>query len=139
MGESGDSSSDPGPCRRHGCHACCVDTNMTLTLADVARLEGSGWRDFARPGAGGKLCLRVVGGACVFLRDGGCVVYPYRPEGCGLYPLVLDAATDAVVRDDFCPYHLEFRFTRGDELRLRRSVADEEREAVARVAVRPDV
>lgn len=106
---------------------------MTLTLSDVERLEKAGFRDFLRPGAEGRLHLRRVSGHCLFLRDGGCVVYAWRPEGCVLYPLVLDVASDAVVLDDFCPLRAEFSFAAEDHARLRRSVADEEREGARRL------
>ncbi|HSN55054.1 MAG TPA: hypothetical protein VLT32_10290, partial [Candidatus Sulfomarinibacteraceae bacterium] len=53
-------------------------------------------------------------------------------EGCRLYPLILDLDLDEVVRDDFCPWRDEFRFTSADERRVRRSVADEAREAKLR-------
>jgi len=107
---------------------------MTLTNADVARLEAAGFRGFLRAGSRGQLHLRRVGDLCVFLRDGRCLAYHCRPEGCVLYPLVLDVGRDLVVLDDFCPHRDEFCF--GDEERacLRRSVADEEREAAARVS-----
>ena len=29
------------PCLKFGCHICCLDTRMTLTEADVARLEAA--------------------------------------------------------------------------------------------------
>lgn len=107
---------------------------MTLTGADVERLEAAGFRDFVRPGPRGQLQLRRVGDRCLFLRDGRCVAYGHRPEGCVLYPLVLDVASDAVVLDDFCPHRAEFAFTAVDRARLRGSVADEEREAAARMS-----
>ena len=106
---------------------------MTLTSADVERLETAGFRGFVRPGPKAQLLLRRVDGHCLFLRDGCCVAYEYRPEGCVLYPLVLDVASDAVVLDDFCVYCEEFSFTAEDHARHRRSVADEEREAAARL------
>jgi Fe-S-cluster containining protein len=120
------------PCLNHDCHACCVGTMMTLTNEDVARLEALGRTGFCRVTASGGLQLVNRGGRCVFLLDGVCSVYPDRPEGCQLYPLILDTDADQAVLDDFCPYASEFTFDHADERRLRFSVATEHREATAR-------
>jgi Fe-S-cluster containining protein len=122
----------PNPCREHGCYACCLDTRMTLTLADVARLEATGHTGFCGELDDGSWVLRNVDGHCVFLVVGRCSVYARRPEGCRLYPLVLDLDKDRVVRDDFCPFRREFRLTRRDKIMLRASVTREENEAEAR-------
>ena len=124
------------PCAAHGCCACCRDTAMTLTRADVDRLAGAGHRDFFVEQRDGSRTLRNVSGACVFLGEGRCTAYPVRPEGCRLYPLILDLDEDRVVRDSFCPYRQEFRFTRRDKVRLRLSIDVEEAEAEARLARR---
>lgn len=105
---------------------------MTLTEADVERLRSAGARRFARRNRDGIPQLVNRSGHCVFLVDGRCSVYEHRPEGCRLYPLILDLDLDEVVRDDFCPWRDEFRFTSADERRVRRSVADEAREAKLR-------
>lgn len=105
---------------------------MTLTRADVDRLAGAGHRDFFVEHPDGSRTLRNVDGACIFLAGGACSAYPVRPEGCTLYPLILDLDEDCVVRDPFCPYRKEFLFTRRDTIRLRLSVATEEAEAEAR-------
>jgi Fe-S-cluster containining protein len=102
---------------------------MTLTESDVARLEAAGHRDFWRLNSAGDLELRNVGGRCVFLGDELCTVYSERPEGCRLYPFVLDLATDRVVRDDHCPWANEFSGGAAVEDALRRSVAAEAAEA----------
>ncbi|MEP0773323.1 MAG: YkgJ family cysteine cluster protein, partial [Acidobacteriota bacterium] len=125
--------SQPSPCLRHACHACCLDTRMTLTEADVARLRAAGEEHFFITAPDGSWQLRNVNGRCVFLTaDGRCSVYERRPEGCALYPLVLDLAAGRVVRDPFCPHRLEFPAPAAARRRLRRSVAREEREAQAR-------
>lgn len=120
------------PCRRHDCHTCCVDTRMTLTEADISRLESVGFSDFARENRDGDLELRNSEGRCVFLEDGRCGVYHRRPDGCRLYPLVLDLGLDRVVRDDFCPHQGEFSIDPDRAARLRRSVARETAEAAKR-------
>jgi Fe-S-cluster containining protein len=109
---------------------------MTLTEADVARLARLGERDFFLETPDGELRLRNVSGRCVFLAGGRCRVYPHRPEGCRLYPLILDLDSRRTVCDDFCPHHEDFAFGPLDRLRLRASVAAEARESRARCAER---
>jgi Fe-S-cluster containining protein len=127
---------------------------MSLTLADVARLERAGWQDFFAEDDEGYLRLRTVGGRCLFLDGEDCKVYPDRPEGCVLYPLVVyedpdapgadracpagavpgDPPDEVTGPDGFCPYSHEFRFSAGDREWLCRSVAREEQEVARRRA-----
>lgn len=109
---------------------------MTLTLDDVARLAARGHADFYRDTVEGRLQLVNRQGRCGFLRGALCAVYADRPEGCRLYPLVLDRDIDRVVKDDFCPHTGDFEFGAHDERRLRRSVAEEDAEAARRKARR---
>jgi Fe-S-cluster containining protein len=106
---------------------------MTLTEADVSRLEAAGHRGFTGVTATGDLQLRNAGGRCVFLVDGRCTVYRDRPEGCRLYPFVLDLDADRVVRDDHCPWSEEFVGGPLVEASLRASVAREAEEARRRL------
>lgn len=117
------------PCLAHDCHICCLGTRMTLTEADVARLEAAGHRGCFFVNDDHDLQLLNIDGRCVFLADGRCTVYADRPEGCRLYPLILDLSTDRIVLDPVCPWPSEFNFTEDDFVSLRRSVAEEEREA----------
>ena len=102
---------------------------MTLTEADVARLEAAGHRGFFFVNDDHDLQLENVDGRCVFLVDGRCSAYADRPEGCRLYPLILDLSVDRVVLDSVCPWASDFTFTQEDEVRLRRSVVEEAAEA----------
>jgi Fe-S-cluster containining protein len=102
---------------------------MTLTEQDVARLRCAGFDDFYRLNLDGDLELVNRDGRCVFHDGERCRVYPLRPEGCHLYPLVLDLDDDRVVRDPFCPYRAEFPMSTESKQRLRRSVAIEVAEA----------
>jgi len=129
-------TNETSPCIRHGCHACCLGTEMTLTEADVMRLEARGHTAFTHELDTGDLALVNVDGHCVFLCHGRCSVYPDRPQGCRLYPLVLDLDLDRVVLDSFCPFSAELRWTDAEAEELRRSVACETREAAARRARR---
>lgn len=119
-------------CSRHDCHACCVETRMTLTEADVGRLEGAGFRDFARLNEDGDLELVNPSGSCMFLDRGRCGVYELRPEGCRFYPLVVDLGTGRVVRDEFCPFRDDFSMDGHSVRELKRSVEREAAEAAAR-------
>lgn len=125
------------PCRVHGCHACCVDTRMTLTNEDVERLRRRGARGFIVWQDNGSIRLRNEKGRCVFLRHDVCSVYTDRPEGCRLYPLVLSVDGDRVVHDEFCPHAEDFHLGADAETRLRESLATEEREARERTRPRP--
>ena len=62
--------------------------------------------------------LRNGSGRCVFLKQEGCEIYPYRPEGCKLYSLVYDETLEEPVIDSICPYGHEFGVRRNDIERL---------------------
>ena len=124
------------PCFANDCHRCCLDTRMTLTEADRERLDAAGCRDFFFVNDDDDLQLVNVDGHCIFLVDGLCSVHEDRPEGCRLYPLILDLSVDRVVLDAFCPWAKDFRFTQDDRVELRRSVSDEEREGRLRASRR---
>jgi Fe-S-cluster containining protein len=109
---------------------------MTLTEGDVARLEVAGHRDFYFVNDDHDLQLLNVDGHCIFLVDGLCSVHDVRPEGCRLYPLILDLSVDRVMLDSICPWASEFTFTEDDEVQLRRSVVDEAREGRLRASRR---
>lgn len=99
---------------------------MTLTEADVAKIEAVGHRDFYFVNDDLDLLLVNVKGRCVFLVDGLCSVHDDRPEGCRFYPLILDLSVDRVVLDGVCPWAEEFIFGQEERVQLRRSVVDEE-------------
>jgi Fe-S-cluster containining protein len=108
---------------------------MSLTLADVRRLERGGHRDFCELGDDGALRLCNVAGRCVFLTGSRCDAYPDRPDGCVLYPLIwftADGEPGEAGLHEFCPHRYEFRFSQGDREWLARSIAAEDREVAAR-------
>ena len=92
---------------------------MPLSLADIERLRGLGYRvgDFMMY-SGGERRLRNVDGVCFFLGDDGCRVYLDRPAGCRFYPLVADWRGRLVV-DPGCRYSDRFMVGEGDRDRLR--------------------
>jgi Fe-S-cluster containining protein len=98
---------------------------MTLTEADIERLERAGHHGVWKVNSEGDLQLRNLRGACVLLFDGRCAAYRDRPDGCRFYPFVLDLEDDRVVRDEHCPWRSEFVAGLDVESQLRRSVATE--------------
>ncbi len=94
-------------CLFRDCHQCCLETEMLLTTDDLAKLIDAGYspEDFCYTPreADGFWQLKNVDGRCYFLSESGkCTVYPIRPEGCRLYPLILTLDTNEVVVDDDC-------------------------------------
>ena len=98
------------PCTSHSCMQCCLETSMPLSLSDIARIVKLGYKltDFVTTMTDGTQQLRNVSGHCVFLSEVGCTIYPQRPEGCRVYPLIWDADCSRAVRDHLCPYGGEF-------------------------------
>lgn len=108
---------------------------MSLTLADVRRLERAGHRDFCELCDDGTLRLRNLAGRCVFLTGSRCDAYPNRPDGCVLYPLIWFTAggePGEAGLHEFCPHRYDFRFSQGDREWLARSIAAEDLEVAAR-------
>jgi Fe-S-cluster containining protein len=103
------------PCTSHKCVKCCIETRMPLSRSDVDRISKQGYRfkDFVVKW-GKERRLRNINGRCVFLREDGCVIYPFRPEGCRLYPLVFNENTRKVGVHKLCPYGHEFEVGRDD-------------------------
>jgi len=126
------------PCLERGCHACCLGTEMPLAEEDIERLRALGHApgEVSVPAADGGLLLRNSDdGRCALLgADGRCVAYEARPEGCTLYPLVLDEVTGDVVVDSVCPHAGAVGHSRRDEDRLRTLLVRIERERLRRAS-----
>jgi Fe-S-cluster containining protein len=92
---------------------------MQLTSIDIERISKRGYKfkDFVVKNRG-ELNLKNHNNKCVFLRDNGCTIYWYRPEGCRLYPLIYNYNSQIGEIDDFCPYNHEFQVTSEDVNRL---------------------
>ena len=100
------------PCLIHGCSKCCVETQMPLLEDDIHRITLLGFeRDFFTVEKDGWVTLRNQDGKCVFLEDGLCSIYQFRPEGCRLYPIVYDPSQGYAALDEDCPYRDEFKLT----------------------------
>jgi hypothetical protein len=83
---------------------------MPLSPLDITRIMKLGYRrsDFTIRLDGGWR-LKNVSGRCIFLSGSGCRIYPYRPEGCQVYPLIYDEGSQQAVIDHLCPYGREFK------------------------------
>ncbi len=108
------------PCLERDCHDCCLETEMPLTRRDVERLAARGHdpADFSVV-EDGFTFLANVDGRCFFLgEDGRCTEYAHRPEGCRLYPLVMDEEMSTFVMDHVCPHAGEVSAAEADETAL---------------------
>ena len=106
-------------CLNAKCSTCCKDTLMPLTLEDIKRLTGKGYkvREFVVT-CGGERKLRNLNGYCFFLDEGVRSVYDERPTGCRLYPLVADWR--GMVRiDPMCRHGDKFTIDEEDVYQLR--------------------
>lgn len=106
MSEMGDT------CLRYGCIKCCLDTEMPLSSSDIARIRNLGFsEDFFIAKENRNPQLKNASGRCVFHDGQRCVIYNHRPEGCQLYPAVLNEEIAVVVLDSYCPHHAQFQLT----------------------------
>jgi Fe-S-cluster containining protein len=94
---------------------------MPLSNSDIARISDIGFSEsFFVEERNGLKRLRNSLGRCVFHNGKTCFVYAYRPEGCRIYPVVLDADKRRVVLDRNCPHHERFQITADASRRLTR-------------------
>ena len=108
---------------------------MTLSHADIARIEDAGYRDFYHE-VDGFLELKNIDNHCFFLRGKDCIIYPLRPEGCRIYPLVYQVDSGFAIWHDFCKYRSEFEYRPENEERLRELIEIEDRERRERLQER---
>jgi len=88
------------------CAKCCYGTEMPLSRKDIERITSLGYEvhEFVRVEADGIPRLKNINGHCVFLDEdtGRCKIYPWRPLGCKLYPLIyVDGIGPSF--DEYCP------------------------------------
>ena len=124
------------PCVAHACTACCRDTNMPLSLADIERITALGHKlaEFSDSGDDGWMRLHNLDDhRCFFLSEKGlCTIHDSKPEGCRLYPFILDQDTAEVFRDSFCPFNAQFDPAPTTKEKVRELVVRLEDEAAAR-------
>lgn len=108
------------PCVNHRCVRCCIETSMSLSVFDLTKILKRGYdlSDFTIKADGGRH-LKNIAGRCAFLSEAGCTIYPYRPEGCQLYPLIYDEELRKAVMDHLCPYASEFDVKKEDITKLK--------------------
>lgn len=91
-----------------GCGLCCIETEMPLTKSDIKRIRRLGYpkSHFLVWDEKGVPRLRNIDGHCVFLDTSTmkCTIYPYRPEGCRIYPLIY-VEEEGAQPDTLCPMH----------------------------------
>lgn len=107
-------------CLHHKCTLCCHSTEMPLSNEDIAKIQNLGYEEnfFVREKQGLKY-LKNRRGRCVFL-ECNCAIYENRPEGCKLYPVVLDSRTGRAILDELCPFQKEFHVSFKKSLRITR-------------------
>ena len=105
LGSDGYLLRSDGPCVKTKCVQCCIETRMPLSPSDIKRIlkVGYGLNDF-RMKLGDGWRLKNISGRRIFLSGDDCTIYPYRPEGCQLYPLIYDEDLRHAIIDHLCPY-----------------------------------
>lgn len=124
------------PCIKHGCVECCIETMMPLLDSDIKRIVKLGYKldDFAvKTGDGWR--LKNISGGCFFLSNNGCRIYPQRPEGCRLYPLIYDENLRKPMIDSLCPHGHEFEVQESGIKKLKTLLEKLERERMNRYSL----
>ncbi|MGB9023874.1 MAG: YkgJ family cysteine cluster protein [Candidatus Bathyarchaeia archaeon] len=99
-------------CLQYGCIKCCLNTEMPLSVLDIARIKGLGFsEDSFIVKKNGNRQLKNLSGRCVFHNGQRCTIYNHRPEGCQLYPVIFNEDMGEPLLDSYCPHHEEFQLT----------------------------
>ena len=108
------------PCVKRKCVKCCLETRMPLSNLDLGRILKLNYElEYFAVKTNGGWRLKNNRGRCVFLQEKGCRIYPHRPDGCKLYPLVYDETLKKAVIDPLCPYGYLFEVQKNDVERLK--------------------
>ncbi|MCW4006099.1 MAG: YkgJ family cysteine cluster protein [Candidatus Bathyarchaeota archaeon] len=87
------------------CGVCCTKTQMLLSNEDISRLESLGYpkSSFVRFDKDSYAILKNRKGYCVFYdpQKMQCNIYPNRPAGCRVYPVICDEDNSIIV-DHIC-------------------------------------
>lgn len=101
-------------CLKNNCFKCCINTEMLLSLIDIKKIKERGFKEESfLIKKDGWLKLRNKHGKCVFLKNGECSIYEFRPLGCKLYPLIYDENKGPVI-DELCPFNKKFKASKTD-------------------------
>lgn len=110
-------------CQATKCFQCCVETNMVLTNHDIETIQKLGYdSEFFVTENNGWLQLKNTQGHCVFHDGTGCIIYPHRPKGCTLYPIVFDKTKNCAILDNECPQRHCFFLSHIKEQNLKKLV-----------------
>ncbi len=91
------------------CYECCLETEMPLSEKDITRISKLGFKiDEFLEEQDGFMVLRNIDSKCFFLKNGLCIIYENRPEGCRYYPLIYDLEKDEFVIDNLCMHYQDF-------------------------------
>ncbi len=98
---------------------------MPLTELDIKRICDLGYNEseFVILVDGEKR-IRNVQDECFFLKDNQCAIYPDRPIGCRIYPLVFYEESKKAIIDTDCPYHDKFQKTDTDVKKLLEAIRE---------------
>lgn len=97
-------------CLHYGCTKCCMNTKMSLSNSDIARIKGLGfYEDSFVLERNGSHYLKNLSGRCIFHNGKQCTIYNDRPDGCRLYPAVFDENKGKVILHLYCPHHGRFQ------------------------------
>ena len=100
------------------CGICCTETEMLLTKEDIKRIEKKGFHKkyFLKIDKEGYAQLKNRNGYCVFynLEKHQCNIYPDKPSGCNVYPVILDEDI-GIILDDICPQKATITFEEQEE------------------------
>jgi hypothetical protein len=98
---------------------------MPLTRLDIKRICDLGYQEseFVILVEGEKR-IRNVQDECYFLKQNRCTIYPDRPVGCRIYPLVFYEERGRAVIDTDCPHHDKFQKTDVDIEKLMEAIRE---------------
>jgi Fe-S-cluster containining protein len=86
---------------------------MVLTYRDIEKIQKAGYAVQLFVQENDQwLQLKNANGRCVFHDGTRCTIYPLRPEGCTLYPVVYDKDTSCAILDDECPRRVDFSLSK---------------------------
>ncbi len=87
---------------------------MLLSLHDVEKIKNLGFKEESfLINEDGWLKLKNKHGKCIFLKNGKCIIYAFRPLGCQLYPLIYDEDKGPII-DELCPFNEKFKVSKLD-------------------------
>ncbi len=122
-------------CLKNKCYKCCIKTEMLLSINDVEKIKSLGFKeDYFLIKRNGWLKLKNKHGKCIFLKNGKCIIYNFRPLGCRLYPLIYDESKGLTI-DKLCPFNKEFKASKTDRKVLIKFIRILKKERIERLKI----